>query len=125
MEVICTRTVIRTSKYDECYRYYCDVLGWPIFVEYASESRRGACFGTHEWGIEIVEDSAAGIDDERVRSAMEVSDVYALRAELAGSLTEMPQVVEESFAYSLTIAAPDGYRIKFFTRRVSVGEDAI
>ena len=121
MEVICTRTVIRTSAYDACYRHYRDALGWPVFVEYAGEGRRGACFGTREWGIEIVDDPAAGVDDERARGAMEVPDVHALRAELAGRLAELPEIVEEAWAHSLTVAAPDGYRIKFFTRRVPAG----
>ena len=129
MEVLCTRTVIRTAKFDECYRHYHEALGWPVFVEYAGEGRRGACFGTREWGIEIVDDPAAGVDDERARAAMEVPDVHALRAELApkfeGRLAELPPVAEEPWAYSLTVAAPDGYRIKFFTRRVTAGSGAV
>ncbi len=125
MEVVCTRTVIRTSKYDECYRHYHHALGWPVFVEYAGEGRRGACFGTREWGIEIVDDPTAGVDDERARGAMEVTDVHALRAELAGRLAELPPIAEETWAHSLTVAAPDGYRIKFFTRRVPAGSAAV
>lgn len=121
VDVVCTRTVIRTSKYDECYRHYHETLGWPVFVEYAGEGRRGVCFGTREWGIEIIDDPTAGADDERARAAMEVPDVHVLHAELAGRIDELPQIVEESFAHSLTVAAPDGYRIKFFTRRVPTG----
>ena len=34
---------------------------------------------------------------------------------------ELPQIVEEEWAHSLTVAAPDGYRIKFFSRRVPAG----
>ncbi len=121
MDVICTRTVIRTSRFDECYRYYGEVLGWPVFVEYAGEGRRGVCFGTRDWGIEIIDDPAAEADDERTRAAMEVPDVHALRAELSGRLAGLPPVAEEPWAHSLTLAAPDGYRIKFFTRRVPAG----
>lgn len=121
MDVICTRTVIRTSQFDECYRYYGEVLGWPLFVEYSGAERRGACFGTRDWGIEIVEDAEAGADDERARGAMEVADVRALRAGLAERLAGLPPIAEEVWAYSLTLAAPDGYRIKFFTRRVPAG----
>lgn len=121
MDIVCTRTVIRTSRFDECYRYYGEVLGWPLFVEYHGEDRRGACFGTRDWGIEIVDDAEAGADDERSRGAMEVEDVHALREELAGRLPALPPVAEEAWAYSLTLAAPDGYRIKFFTRRVPAG----
>ncbi|MCY4639180.1 MAG: VOC family protein [Chloroflexi bacterium] len=121
MDIICTRTVIRTARFDECYRYYGEVLGWPIFVEYAGRERRGACFGTREWGIEIIDDPEAGSDDERSRGAMEVADVHALREELAGRLPALPPVAEETWAYSLTLAAPDGYRIKFFSRRVPAG----
>ena len=125
MDVVCTRTVIRTSNFDDCYRHYHEVLGWPLFVEYAGEGRRGACFGTRKWGIEIVEDPTAGADDERARAAMEVSDVHALRTELVGRIADLPEVVEEAWAHSLTVAAPDGYRIKFFTRRVPACSAAV
>ena len=50
-----------------------------------------------------------------------MADVHALREELAGRLPALPPVAEETWAYSLTLAAPDGYRIKFFSRRVPAG----
>ncbi|MCS7002428.1 MAG: hypothetical protein NZ518_06230 [Dehalococcoidia bacterium] len=116
-DILCTRTVIRVPNYDACYDFYKNVLRWPIFVEYANERSRGACFGDTVWGIEIVSDPTAPPDDRRSRGAMEVADVWALHAELAERLPHLAPLTEETWATSFMVTAPDGYQIKFFTRK--------
>lgn len=119
-EVIGTRTVINCPDYDACYRYYRDILEWPVFVEYRGE-RRGACFGTRVWGIEIIDVPDAPRDDGRARGAFEVPDVAALHARLKAKLPDLPDIEHERWADSFIATAPDGYRIKFFTRVVPAG----
>ena len=121
MDVTCTRTVISTNNYDECYAYYRDVLEWPIFIEYKNSAYRGTCFGTKVWGIEIIEDLNAPPENERARGAMEVDDVRAFRDMVAAKVPNTPEVETEAWSYSFILKAPDGYRIKFFTRRVPGG----
>jgi catechol 2,3-dioxygenase-like lactoylglutathione lyase family enzyme len=120
-DVSCTRTVMRCPNYDETFRYYRDILEFPIFIEYTNPEARGACFGTRVWGIEILDDPAAPRDDGRARGAFEVPDVQALHARLKPKLPDLPEIEHERWANSFIATAPDGYRIKFFTRVVPAG----
>lgn len=118
MEVKATRTVIQVAPYDATYDFYKNVLQFPIFTEYKLPSGLRACaFGSASWGIEIIEDPNAAADDGRARASMEVADVFALREELAGRTSGIPEVEDRGWSNAFLVTAPDGYRTLFFTRK--------
>jgi catechol 2,3-dioxygenase-like lactoylglutathione lyase family enzyme len=115
---VCTRVVMLCHRYDACHDFYRRVLGFPVFTDHPERApTRNACFGTEEWGVEIIEWPTAPPDNGRMYTAIEVSDVDAVREDVARRLQPLPEVRDEGWARALTLAAPDGYRLEFFTRR--------
>jgi catechol 2,3-dioxygenase-like lactoylglutathione lyase family enzyme len=123
------RFLYATDRYDECRRFYGEVLGWPVVTSWDDDGRGTVFRAGGDGCVEVAEAPPGSPGPSGVSIAVEVPDVDSLHADLARQgVTASQALADQRWGHrSVGVVDPAGVPVVFFTvaGRGPLGEEGI